>query len=100
MEGAASSRWVLEAIGKLRIHFYFPSQGAAAAERLDLLSIGATNMYQSYPEDMGDPLHMFMGLVNGIGAKLSAQERSIIFEELPGAFYRSSQLLTALARTD
>jgi hypothetical protein len=57
-------------------------------------------MYQAYPDEMGDPLHVFMGLVNGIGAKLSAQEKSIIFEELPGAFYRSSQLLSALARTD
>lgn len=84
----------------MRLYFAFAFEGAAAAERLDLLSIGATNMYQSYPEDMGDPLHMFMGLVNGIGAKLSAQERGIVFEELPGAFYRSSQLLTALARTD
>lgn len=74
--------------------------GAAAAERLDLLSIGATSLYQAYPEEMGDPLHVFMGLVNGIGARLSAQQKGFVLAELPSAFYSSSQLLSALARTD
>lgn len=64
------------------------------------MSIGATHLYQTYPEDMDDPLHAFMGLINGIGAGLSPQEKDFVLDELPSAFYNSSQLLTPLARTD
>ena len=74
--------------------------GAAAAERLDLFSIGATNLYQAYPDEMGDPLHIFMGLINGVGESLSAEEKGFVLKELPGAFFAVSQLLSALARDD
>ncbi len=74
--------------------------GAAASEKLDLFSIGATALYQAYPEDIEDPLHIVIGLVNGIGAGLSAEEKRFVMDEVPGAFYSCSQLLSAMARTD
>lgn len=73
--------------------------GAAATEKLDLFQIGATRFYEGYPESMEDPLQYFIAVINQIGQSLSSNNMQLMFAELPGAFLRTSQMLTALAKS-
>lgn len=74
--------------------------GATATEKLGLFQIGATHHYQDYPEDLEDPLKHFVAVINQMGQQLSSENKQSMFEELPGAFLRTSQMLTALAKSN
>ena len=48
--------------------------GAKATEALDLFAMGAVNFYQTYPEEVRDPLETFQRGVNAAGATLGSND--------------------------
>eukprot|EP00959_Pyramimonas_sp_CCMP1952_P391456 8203502-Pyramimonas_sp.AAC.1 len=59
--------------------------GAKATEALDLFQAGAVNYYQTYPEEVKNPLQTFQKGVNAAGATLGSNEareqvRGVTFE--------------------
>jgi hypothetical protein len=75
--------------------------GAAAAEKLDLFRVHAANFYQNYPAPLSlegaDPLRAFMANVNGAGRLLSAEQKEVVFDELPKGVTSCAKTLYVLA---
>ncbi|CAD7702684.1 unnamed protein product [Ostreobium quekettii] len=74
--------------------------GARATEELGLLTRGATNAFQSYPESTGNPLETFVEGMNRIGPTLTTEQQEHMFEELAPAFTKTALLFVALAHED
>ena len=76
------------------------NSGARATEELSLLTRGATNAFQSYPESTKNPLEIFVEGMNRIGAALTTEQQGHMFEELAPAFTKTALLFVALAHED
>ena len=80
--------------------------GAAATEALALFPRRATALYDSYaglPPAAGplaDPLRVFRGRVDGVGALVPAAGWAVLEAELVGAVQRAGGLYEAVARDD
>jgi hypothetical protein len=90
--------------------------GAAAAERAGAAAAGALAAYTDYPGLGGgepasgdssgssssskDPAAVLVARVDAAGQELSAEQRSVVFDELPRAFPKAALVVAALAYED
>jgi hypothetical protein len=72
--------------------------GAAAADKLQLLSARAFAMYMDYPSSIqGEPVQHLMRVTDAAGQRLDAAGRQAVLDELPKALKKSALMLAPLA---
>lgn len=77
--------------------------GAAATDKLQLLSARAVALYMDYPADtigQGEPVQQLMRVTDAAGGMLDAVGRQTVMEELPKALKKSALMLAPLATAE
>lgn len=72
--------------------------GAAATDKLQLLSARAFALYMDYPSNIqGEPVQQLMRVTDAAGQQLDAAGRQVVMDELPKALKKSALMLAPLA---